>query len=331
MTETAEQVDPIIKIHGIPFDIGSGRIFQVTGKYDADAPDGFRNNRTTKFLSDEAGKNTVSAMFDSTTGLWDTGLYADSPMYSGLNADARNEIANQVQELIVEPFDKIYSRKGKSILDPTDEDSNFWNYITPTSFKVDLYDGKIFNTEKALDRLQLFICIANKDLAPRDYESSPQFKRAQFCVENKEAVQSKQVEEEMMEIEMMGKFYNYLDKPQTLQQILNYIGLKNVDVKNKQLTTSVFKRFVDNKDQKHQNRKLFIDATKLYSTKNGQKEISYYSALQKLQKKGLLVKGVNDSFEIADTPIGTNLKAAAKFVSNKPKMQQEVDKMLNDQ
>ena len=330
MTEVAQKVDPIIKIHGIPLDIGSNKIFQVTSKYDADAPDGFRQNRSTKLLDDEAGKNTVSALFDEQTGLWDTGLYADSPMYSGLNPDARNEIANQVEELIVKPFDKIYAKKGVSPLDPTDEDSPFWNYGSNTSFKVDLFDGKIFNTEKPLDRLQLFICIANKDLAPREFENSPQFRRAQFCVENKEAVMDAKVESEMMEMEMMGKFYNFLDKPKSLQEILNFIGVKNVDVENRQLTTTVFKRFVDNKEQKYQNRKLFLDAVELHSTKTGKKEIEYYSSLQEMQKKGLLAKGLSNNYEIDGTELGTNLKAAAKFVKNKPKLQQKIDEILSE-
>lgn len=324
MSQT-KTVDTVIKIHGVPFET-KDTVYEVVPKYDADAPDGYRNNKTTKILDFDAGQNTVSALYDDGIGLWDTGLYKDSPMYRGLGEEAKESLHNQIQELIVEPFERMF---GKDKLDPRDKDSKFWNYVDTNSFKVDLYQGKLFKTKNPLDLLKLFICLANKDLAPKKHESSPQFRKAQFCVENKEEVKSSKVENDMLDMEVNGRFYSLLEQPKTLQPILTYIGVKNIDVKNKEMAITLFKRFVEDKGQAYQNKKMFLDAISLESSKQGRKEIVYYSYLTDLSKKGKLVKQ-GDNYVIGETEIGNNLKAAAKFVSNKPKLQQAIDELREE-
>jgi hypothetical protein len=324
MQETKEK-ETVIKIHGIPFET-EDTVYEVVPKYDADAPDGFRNNRTTKLLDFDAGKNTVSALFDRDLVLWDTGLYKDSPMYRGLSEEAKNSLGNKIEDLIVKPFERIY---GEGKLNPRDKDSEFWNYTDSTSFKVDLYQGKLFKTKNPLDLLQLFICLSNKDLAPKKHESSPKFRKAQFCIENKEEVRSTKVETDMIDMEVNGKFYSLLSQPKTLQPILTYIGVKNINVENKELAITLFKRFVEDKEQAYQNKKLFLDAVSLESTKSGRKEIIYYSYLIDLLNKGKLKKE-GDSYVIGETEVGSNLKAAAKFISKKTTMQQQVDELRQE-
>jgi len=326
MTETLTKSDSVIEIHGFPLET-KGVIYQVKNKYDADAPSGLKAHKTTKYLDDVTGKNTVSATYSTVGRLWDTGLYEQSPVFKGLSKEKRKETAQKVKELIVEPFENIY---GEDLLDPKDKESNFWNYGDDSGFKVDLYDGKIFNTDEPFELLQLYICIINRDLAPVEGQNSPQFRDAQFCVENRDKVVSSKVEDEMLEIDVIGSFHSLLHQPKVLKPILNYIGLKGVDVENKQMATTMFLRFIRDKEQSHQNKKLFDDAVKLNSKKQGKKEIVYYSILQDLQQKGKLPK-INDSFTINDTALGVNLKAAAKFVSNKPSLQQEIDAAVNEE
>lgn len=321
-----KNLDTVIKIHGIPLET-KDTIYEVTSKYDADAADGFKNNRTTKLLDDDAGKNTVSALYDTITGLWDTGLYKESPMYRGLNETQRNTLATQIEELIVKPFERVY---GEGKLDPRDPDSEFWNYVDKhRSFKVDLYKGKIFNTSEPRELLQLFICVANKDLAPREFESAPMFKNAQFCIEDKKKVQDTRVEEEILETEATGQFFNLLDKPDTLKLILNYIGLRNVNTKDKGLANSLFRRFIEDKQQSYQNKKLFLDAVKLNSNKKGKKEIEYYTSIDTLISKGKIQK-MDGTYFAGDVELGVNLKAAAVKASGNTKIQLQIDKLLED-
>ena len=321
-----KKLDTVIKIHGIPLET-KDTIYEVTSKYDADASDGFKNNRTTKLLDDDAGKNTVSAVYDTITGLWDTGLYKESPMYRGLNETQRNELANQVEELIVKPFERVY---GEGKLDPRDPDSEYWNYVDKhRSFKVDLYKGKIFNTSEPRELLQLFICVANKDLAPREFESAPMFRNAQFCMEDKKKVQDTRVEEEILETEASGQFFNLLDKPDTLKLILNYIGLRNVNTKDKGLANSLFRRFIGDKQQSYQNKKLFLDAVKLNSEKKGKKEIEYYTSIDTLINKGKIQK-MDGTYFAGEVELGVNLKAAAVKASGNTKIQLQIDKLLEE-
>jgi len=323
LTQTKKKVDTVIKIHDYLLET-EDTIYEVTPKYDADAPDGYRNSKSTKILSDTTGRNTISVAFNREMGLWDTGLYESSPMYRDMNPTDRKTLVSKVEELIVEPFENIY---GKNKLDPRDKDSEFWNYLDDTSFKVDLYQGKLFHTTKPLELLKLFICLANKDLAPKKGESAPQYRTAQFCIENKEEVRNSKVEDEVTEMEVIGKFYSLLEQEKTLNPILRYIGLKNIDVANREFAITMFKRFIDNKQQSYQNRKLFLDAIELNATKNGRKEIIYYAILSELLTKGKLVK-VDNEFMVGETPVGNNLKAAAKFISTKPTMQSQVDEMV---
>lgn len=326
MPKTKNQtVDTVIVIHGVPLETHKV-IYEVVGKYDADAPDGFKNNQTTKLLDDAAGKNTISVGFDSMSNLWDTGLYEDSPMYAGLDEDTKQNLIKQINTLIVEPFEKIY---GKGKLDPRDPDSNFWNYVDKNkSFKVDLYKGRIFNTEKPLDLLQLFICVANKDLAPKKFESNPLFLKAQFCIDNQDEVRTTKIENDRLDMKATGTFYSMLNQPKTLEPVLHYIGLKNIKVKNEDVAISMFKRFIDNKEQSYQNKKLFLEAVDLSSTPKGFKEILYYMHLDKLMSKGALVK-LDGEFVIEEVKIGNNLKAAAKKVAEAPKLQQKIDEMIS--
>lgn len=324
---TKTKLDTVIRIHGVDVDMSNGVIYEVTNKYDADAPDGFRDNRTTKLLNDEAGRNTISASYDVTTGLWDTGLYAESPMYRGLSAEERNIISAKVKELIVKPFEDLY---GEGKLDPRNPNSEFWNYVDKhLSFKVDLYKGRIFRMDNPLERLQLFICIANKDLVPKDKESVPMFRNAQFCVENKEKVNSNKVEESILDTKATGQFYMMLSQPEDLKLILNYIGLNNVDTKNEGMAVTLFQRFINDKSQSYQNKNLFVDAVALYAKPQGKKEIEYYSTIKHLVSKNKVVK-VDADYMVGDNPIGANLKSAAKKVAKSPKLQQALDQLLEE-
>lgn len=318
--------DKTIEVHNIPLHM-DGTIYEVVGKYDADAPDGYRNNQTSKLLDDDAGKNTICALFDMVSQLWDTGLYEDSPMYRNMDDKKRSILVQQIQELIVEPFEKAY---GKGRLDPTDPDSVFWNYKDQyRSFKVDLYKGKIFDTSNPKDRLELFICIVNKDLVTKEFENVPLFKDAQFCIENKEQVRDARIENEILDTDAKGNFFNLLSNPTALKLILNYIGLKNVDTSNKTITNTLFTRFIEDKSQAYQNKKMFLDAVALYAKPKGKKEIEYYTSIDKLITKGKIVK-IDGEYYIEDTPIGGNLKTCAIKVAGNQKLQIAIDKMIEE-
>lgn len=322
-TSTKTSVEPVINIHNFQLKTDD-RIYEVVSKYDADAPDGYKEHRTTKLLNDSAGRNTVVAAYDSNLGLWDTGLYEGSPMYRGMNEEKKKQLVQQVNELIVEPFENLY---GEGKLDPRDKESKFWNVVDESSFKVDLYKGKIFNTNNVLERLQLFIALAQKDLAPKEHESSPIFNTAQFCIEDKDKVRDDKVEKDTLELEANGQFFSLLQNPRDLKYILNYVGVKNVDVENKSVAIPMFKRWIENKGQSYQNQKMFLEAVSMNGTKVGKKELEYFTKIETLIKKGAIIK-VNENYMLGDIELGNNPKGCAINVAKDTKIQAEIDKLL---
>ncbi len=311
----------IIEINGFRLE-ATDSIYEVIPKYDADAPDGYRQFRSSKILNKVAGKNTHSAPFNEVVGVWDTGLYEDSPMYATLPAKKKQEIAGKVKSLIVEPFEKKF---GKNKLDPTDPNNPFWNYEDKSSFKIELYPGRLFNTALPEQRLELFIALANKNLCPKDQESSPYFRKAQFCIEDKNKARTLQQENDFYELEAMGTFYNLLDSPKKLKLVLNYVGIKtskNAKI-DKKLITSQFNRHIEHKEHGYQNKKEFIEVAKMAESPEGYNEIANYEILQELYRKGV-VKKEFENFILDEEILGTSLKEAAKKITKEPTLQSKV-------
>lgn len=310
-----------IKINGFEIET-TGSIYEVVPKYDADAPDGYRQFRSTKILSDTAGKNTHSAPFNEQVGVWDTGLYEDSPMYSGLSPEKRKVIAEKVEKLIKEPYERKF---GKDKLDPTDPESPFWNYTDKNSFKIELYPGRLFNTAYPEQRLELFIALANKNLCPKDQESSPYFRKAQFCIEDNNKARTLEQENNYYELEAMGVFYNLLNIPKKLKLVLNYVGVKtskNVDL-DKKLVTSQFNRFINHKEHGYQNKKDFIETAKIAEKPAGYNELKNFEILEELYRKGVVRKEF-ENFMLDEEILGTSLKEAAKKVTKEPSLQAKI-------
>jgi len=312
-------VDTIIDINGYKLETNDV-IYEVVPKFDADAPDGLKRLKTTKLLNSSA-VNTHTVGFDETIGLWDTGLYAESPMYAGLPLEVREAIESKVRELIVIPFDNKFGKDpktGKSRLDHTDPESTFWNRVNRTSFKIELYKGRIFNTNEPEQLLQLFIAISSGVLAPKELESTPDFKGAQFAVENKKDVKTSQQKDDLLEVKVMSAFGNMLDSKKKLTLALNYVGVTPPSVFDESLITSQFKRWIDHKENSHQNRQMFLEAVEKVNDPTGYKELSYYKELQNLFRKGVIKKEF-ENFTIDGELIGTsNFKnVAANAIKDK--------------
>lgn len=305
----------VIDVFGYNLDLSEDIIYQVVPKYDADAPDGFKNARTTKYLNDDVGINTVEAIWNEEVGIWDTGLHEGSPVLNSLTPQQKADFVKQVQEYVVKPFEKIY---GAGKLDPKDIDSRFWNFVNDSSFHVDIKNGKLFKTDNPQHVLQLFICLINKSIAPKDLEDLPEYKSAQFCIENRDKARDVEQERDAMQIDTIGKFYKLKDNPQTLHLILNYIGLKGITEDTPDTTLNQrFKQFTENKRDGYSNQKNFLEAVDMSSDPKESKQLGFFKDLQRLAKKGVVTKD-RDQYLLGDAQLGNSLKEGAKLAAKKP-------------
>ena len=326
---TKKAVNTVIDVFGFKLDTSEDKIYEVTSKYDGDAPDGFKEHRTTKILNDSAGVNTIGAVYNENFSVWDTGLFEESPMYRDLSLDDRKAKVAQIKELIVEPFEKMH---GTEKLNPRDIESKFWNRVNNTSFKIELYKGKIFNTKHPDQLLQLFIALSYKALAPKDKEDLPDYRQAQFCIENRDAVKTMQQEKEDLELRTKGEFYKLLEDPTKLKFVLNYVGLKGLDTTeevNKGVVTGQFNRFVDNKQNGYENKKTFLETLDLAKEPEGYKEIGYYKSLQELAIRRVVQKDtITKKFVLGDVELGGTLKEAAHNIVKKKSLENAITEVL---
>src|SRR5699024_9106221 len=171
-----------------------------------------------------------------------------------------------------------------------------------------------FNTNEPEQLLQLFIAVATGVIAPKELENDPNYTSAQFCIENKEKVKSEQQEKDMSEIKTMGVFYGMLKNPKKLSLVLNYVGVKPPSNFDESLVTSQFKRWVENKNDKYQNRELFLEAAEKADDKEGYQELSYYKVLQDLYRKGVIKKEY-EKYLLDGEELGTSsLKTCAENI-----------------
>lgn len=298
------------------FNIKIGTIFQVTPKYDGNAPDGFRKERTTKYLT-TSGMNKEAVRFDTSKNVWDTGLYKSSPVFDGMDEKEVEQLVNSVQELIVNPLE---DRLGEGRLS-YQESNDYW-----LDYGFDLYRGKIFNTSKPEELLALYEAIIHGKLCPVGQDSSPFYKSADFTIEDKaEAVSVKQ-KEDNLDIKATGLYYSFdTSEPKKLQLILNYVGLRGMDGKNfkKEVAASAFKVFIDHKEDGFANKEMFIEAASMANTKQGYNELYYYSLLQELFRKKKITKEF-ENFKLNDENLGNSLKIAAETVAKNQDLQNEI-------
>lgn len=310
MSKTKKSVD----IFGYTLDLSDDIIYQVVPKYDADAPDGFKNSRTTKYLDDNVGVNTVEAIWNEDVGIWDTGLHEGSPVLNTMEPSKRKSFVDTVQKYIVEPFEKRY---GEGKLDPKDINSSYWNFVNDSSFHVDLRNGKLFKTSDPQHVLQLFICLVNNSLAPKEHEDLPQYNSAQFCIENRDKARDIEQEKDALQVDTIGKFYTLKSNPQVLHLILNYIGLKGVTKDTPDTTVNqLFKHFTENKRDGYSNQKNFLEAADMSEKPKGMKQLGFYKSLQTLVKKGVVTKD-RDQYVLGDAELGNSLKEASKLAAEK--------------
>lgn len=290
------------------FKIRPNTLYQVTEKIDTSAPDGFKEFKTSKILHPDISNSEPVAVFDSSLGIWDTGLYENSKALSKAipSLDERSNFIKTVTKFIVTPLTKL---KGKEYLSPQSDNNDFWD-----NYRVNIFKGKIFNTEKPEELLQLYLAILHRHVTPKVLESNPEFKNCQYCIVDKEDSVDRKLETDMGMMEAQGTFYNLMvNKKDDLFLILDYLRLnisKNTDNK---IMVSLFNNWLKDKTDGYQNYNVFLKTHKLLSTKDGEKELFYHSKIKDLMKSQV-IKQKKSEIWFEDEFIGSDLKSATKNI-----------------
>lgn len=288
------------------FELTNSGLYQVVSKFDADAPDGFQAERTTKILDPDAGVKTVNlAAWDDERKVFDTGMTEYSAALTRLypNIEARRVVLREVTKHILNP---MIQRKG-NVFDPNNFE--FWDEES-TMLSVD----HVFNTEKVEDLYKMYLLVLHGNLAPSEFESDPKFKNlAQFSVENKESVVDLKHRKELELNEATAMFFTMMKSSRAeLIALLDWMKISTQTEIDDALLNAIFTRWL--KEDINQNPRQFLELYEnMITSPSGKRELEMYSNLVQLRKSGTIKQAFN-TITLDGEDIGSNLKDATKKV-----------------
>lgn len=288
------------------FELTNDGLYQIVPKFDADAPDGFQNLRTTKVLDPDVASMPVNlALWDDDRQMYDTGLTEYSAALTRMFPDlsVRKVQVAAIKKHILDP---MIERKG-DIFSPNN--FQFWD---DESFNLSL--DHVFNTAKVEDLYKLYLLVLHGNLAPKEFESDPAYRlKAQYSVENKESVIDLKHKKELEVNEATAMFFTMLkSSKKELIALLDWMKISTAAESDEALLNSIFTRWL--KDDVNQNPRAFLDLYKnMIDTPSGKRELEMYSNLVSLRKSGRIKQAFN-TITIDGDELGANLKDATKKV-----------------
>lgn len=293
----------IIEINGLK--IKENSLYKIVDKPDSNATDGLRQHGSTKVPVEFMG-NSVQCRY--VNGVFDTGFYTQSPCYANLNKEAREQQVRLLREKIVEPYEIVH---GSGILDNKNEE--FW-----INFEYTIFEGKILNTENIDDLFELYIAMRGYELTPKELNGDPRFNQSQFCVEDKEVTSTKRNERAQSYMKAMTSFAMMLTTEKSkLVNCLRFVRMPGADNLNGTTHDATFNAlFHDWINADVKNVEDFVRVTDIISKKPGLEEVVIYSHLLDFVSSRKVTK-IADEFTYKDTPLGADLKTAARNLATK--------------
>lgn len=296
------------------FEIKLGESYEITGKLDLDAPEGFRAHNTTKYLIGGIG-DVRSVPFDDIRNLWDTGFDEDDESNQSVHPDER---AARVKAF-VDHIKKTYEKKYNVKLDNIDRPDSPW-----LNFKIDLYKGRTFDTSNEKDRLELFLALQHYYLHDKD-DKSYKKSNASFNLINKIKVTDIKKDRYNNKLKALKVFNTLLDSGlEDLYIILEWLGYSSVrNTPKENLLFSVMESF--EAEEGHIAISNFLDTYKMTQDNTKKEELEIFSLLNELRYKGK-VKYERREFLLDGEVIGNSLKDASKRALANPDL---IDKIKN--
>lgn len=308
--ETDEKL--VCTIYG--FEIKRNSLYEVVEKTDHSAPDGYKEYNTTKVLSEQFEDSKAGAIFDSERSIWDTGLYPTSKAFKeafGQMDDASTKILmSKLNNYIVTPFEK---EKGEGALRQTQDNNEYWD-----NYQIRITRGKVFDTSKIDDLLNLYLLLIHRRLTPKEHESNPIFKQpiSDYLIVDKNSNISAKAEKAKNRMKAISAFINLQDQAkERLISILDYIGIQASTDTDEDTLIALFERYLDDKEHKDQNAKIFIDAANFATTDEGEEILFIHKKLKELNRKSKdLVNFKKGEVYIDGTYVENGWKNAANMI-----------------
>lgn len=268
--------------------------------------------------------------FPMINGLWDTGLYPNSPVFRemGYNSDEAEIKSEEFRKFILEPLTKAGLKKiVDDLQDYENQESDFF-----LKMMITLENGVQFNTGDPQSRLALYAAILSGELAPQGKpakeerelgsldESHYVYSSAQYTISSESINRSVTEKREYANNRARGIFFNLLESDKkSLISLLNYEGINASVEDNEYSLSQVISKYFES----FQNVESFIETYERSKSDNTFKEelkimdvLLNEKGLKYLEKDGktYLLKGHN---------LGTSPKSVAKIIAHSPSLTTE--------
>lgn len=230
----------IVDVNGLL--IKTESVYKVTGKKDTSAPSGFQTLGVTKLPSDGISHNFecryVITDPATGTGVYDTGLYEESPCYANASKTEVKERIKKLKEFIVDPYERRY---GKGTL--SHSNTEFWS----TTGVRSIAEGDLLSTEDIDQLLTLYIAMQSYELTPRDKVGNPKYNQSQYCIEDREQVRSIKDERNEAAMNAINDFMGLLKENKGLLiNMLKYAKINGItEETNDKTLQSVFYEWIN--------------------------------------------------------------------------------------
>lgn len=305
----------VSKIKVANTEIVIGNIYEVIGKKDYNAPDGFQKFNTTKYLIPGI-KEIRGVIYDDHQQRWDTGFEADSHCNKTIPASERAVLTEQYVKLVQQPYEK-WSRK-----DTNATNDEFWN-----NYGFEIYTGKTFDTSHPKDLFDLFHALKQAkicEVGEKDYV----LQKANYCIKNREQSIGLQEQKLLDKAEAFGTFMTLLDahdpdKDDTLYTILEWMNITNIRGAEKEAIKRTVLKMFDNEKTGHDTILRFLEAYNMSKSDVQKEEMELFSMLNKLYVKRK-IEFKRKQFYLEEVLLGNTLKIAAKSAFNNPELKEHI-------
>lgn len=302
----------LFEVNGVSFK--KNTLYEIRPKKDDNAPEAFIKHNTTKLLVNGISQGAPCIFRNK---VWDTGFYEDSPCYFGHDKDKVKDLVSKLNKYIVKPYKDQYGIELSHI----DKPDSFWLSFGASN----LYTGRMLNTEKVDELLELYIAVLHKHVATKEQENNPMYLRASYTVVDKAEVVEVSQERAKNRVKALTKFMSLHDSKKSIaEQVLNYIGLPSM---SDSMIETVIDDYVRDPKQGHNNAVRLIEVINKTESPRGIAELNMYGNLSILLKSGKLQK-TNQRYYFDGEELGTDLKRIAANMATTKKDDPIKSKML---
>lgn len=298
-----------------------GNSYEVIPKKDYDAPKGFQEHNTTKYLMPGISEHR-SITFNSDMNLWDTGFDVDSSVNMKIDSLKRKAEVDNFNKLIRKPYEEKY----RANLDSTNNE--FWDEYT-----YELYTNKIFDTSKEKDRLDLFMALQNGRLCLKGTKNPTLQKDANYHIRSREKEISLKEERAETKFEAFATFSTLLNldptKDSTLYSVLEWLNLTSVRSSDKDALKKLVLRMFEDEKTGYDFSERFLKTYKDSQTPVGKEKMEIFGLLQELRAKNKLTLRRQQYF-IDEVRIGNTLKEAAETALLNPEIKELITKTYQE-